>query len=162
MMVMSMTMVSCGESDDFDDEGVEVGKAIGSKMLKIDGEAYYCGSSSEAQQTNGSGMYLKVYALENPNYDLNGHILIVHIPPSKVAELKSNDVFRKGDIIVRNFYLAHDIEANSYRWKAIQGDIRIGAIKNRQLTIEIEFLVIEHKDTGVRHTIDGSAILMYH
>ena len=155
LVTLALCFSGCSKSDD--NEGG--GKATGKKTLKIDGEAYYCGSESNVEQTSGSGMYFKIYATEDEEFEFNGKILIVNIPPSRVSELKVGDVFQSNDILVRNFNNISTIEVNSYSWNAVDGSIRISGIRDKELTIQIQKLVVDYHNSSTKHTIEGSANL---
>lgn len=155
-MLIALSSASCG-SDNEEDNGSDISK--GKKTLSIDGESYYCGSSSSVEQTKGSGMYLTVFASDNASFEWNGKKLVVHISPSKVAQLHIGDIFDYNSISVRNYNNVSTIELNSYSWDAIDGDITIKDIKEKELTIQINKLTVKHENTGVEHTIDGTATL---
>ena len=154
IIVATLSFVACSSDDDDSDE-----TSTGKKTLTIDGESYYCGRSSSVEQTKGSGMYLTVHAAENPRSEFSGKNLVVHISPSKVSELNVGDVFDYDNISVRNYNNVTTIEINAYSWNAIDGKIQIKDIKEKELTIQIDNLVVKHRQTDVEHTISGTATL---
>ena len=159
LAMVAFCLSGCGKNEGIDDDGGDMFGGGGTKTLKVDGEAYYCGTESIAEETNGMGMYLKVVAVEDTQYEMNGKRLIVNIPPSKVSELKVGDVFQPDDILVRNYNNLSVIEVNAYSWYAVGGSIRISGISSTHLTIQIQQLVVEHHSTGAQHTIEGTASL---
>ena len=110
-------------------------------------------------QTDGSGMYLTVEAVEDINFQVNGNELVVHISPSKVSQLSEGQVFENNDMSIRNCRGLTQIEVNSYSWRAVSGNITIKSIGETQITIEINSLVVKHKNTEVEHSISGTATL---
>lgn len=157
LAMVALCLSGCGKNDGIDDgSGDMIG---GKKTLKVDGEAYYCGSESIVQETNGNGMYLKVVAVEDTFAQWSGKELQIVITPSRVSELKVGDVFQSNDISVREFHDLSGYAVNKYSWDAVGGSVRISGISSTHLTIQIQQLVIEHHTTDAQHTIEGTASL---
>lgn len=154
LFIASLCFIACSSDDDESD-----GTSTGQKTLTIDGTSYYCGSGSSVEQTRGNGMYLEVRATEDPIFEWNGKVLIVHISPSNVSQLSVGDIFDYDDISIRNYNNVTTIELNAYSWDAIDGSIQIKDIKEKELTIQINNLVVKHESTGAEHTISGTAKL---
>ena len=152
-LVFALSFVACGSSNDDD-----VNPPKGQKTLKVDEESYYAVECS-AEQTKGNGMYLHIIAATDPEIAINGHELVVHISPSKVSELNVGDVFGVDDLSVQEFRRLNEITFNSYAWNELEGDITIKRITSMEMTIQINNLSLQHKTTGVQHTISGSATL---
>ncbi len=157
MMVTALGLTACG--DDEEEDEIEGNSPSGNKTLIIDGESYYCGSLCQLSQTNGSGMYLTIEAVEDRVYQMNGKELIVLISPSKVSQLSVGQIFDYDDMSIRNFRNLTQMEVNSYSWDGISGDITIKSIGETQVTIQINSLVVKHEITDVEHTISGTATL---
>ena len=158
MMVAALGLTACG-GDDEEDYGGGGGSPKGNKTLSIDGESYYCGSLCQLSQSNGSGMYLTIEAVENRDFETSGKELVVHISPSKVSELSSGQVFDYDDLSIRNFRNLTQIEVNAYSWYGISGSVIIKSVGEKEITIEINSLVIKHENSGVEHSISGTASL---
>lgn len=155
MIVAALSFTSCGGDDD--DEGGT--SPSGSKTLVIDGQSYYCGPLCQLSQTDGSGMYLTVEAVEDKDFPTKGKELVVHVSPSKVSQLSAGQVFDYDCMSIRNFRALSQMELESYRWDGISGDITVLSIGEKDVTIQINSLVIKHKNTGVEHSISGTATL---
>ena len=155
MMVAALGFTACG-GDDEDEIGGVPNK--GQMSLKIDDEPFYA-TNCTAEQTRSNGMYLNIRATTDPEYSYNGHELIVHISPSKVAELKEGDVFGTDKMSVQSFNRFNVIEVNTYTWNDLEGDITIKKITDMEMTIVINDLLLEHKSSKVKHTISGTAVL---
>lgn len=156
MMVAALSLTACGGDDEEDGGG---SSSKGNKTLTIDGESYYCGSLCQVSQTNGSGMYLTIEAVEDREFETRGKELAIHISPSKVSELFSGQVFDYDNLSIRNYRNLTQMEVNSYSWDGISGSITIKSIGEKEITIEINSLVIKHKNSGVEHSISGTASL---
>lgn len=152
MMAAVLSLTACG-GDDENESGSK-----GKETLTIDGMTYKCSKTSSVEQTKGSGMYLTVITSSNGS-EWNGKKLVVHISPSKVSQLNVGDVFEYDEISVRNYNNVSTIELNSYSWDAINGNIVIKDIREKDLTIQINKLTVRHVNTEVEHTIDGTATL---
>lgn len=156
MMVAALCLTACGGNDE-DDGGDN--SPSGNKTLIIDGESYYCGSGCDLAQTNGSGMYLTIQAVEDRVYQINGKELVVRISPSKVSQLSVGQVFGHEKMSIRNYRGLMQMELNAYSWDAVNGDITIISIGETQITIQINSLVVKHEITKVEHSISGTATL---
>lgn len=154
-MVAALSFTACG-SDDDDNGGSGGGNT--NKTITIDGESYYCGELCTVEQTKGNGMYLQVTAVEDKMFQYKGHELMVHISPSKVAELKVGQTFDSNNISVRTFRTLTEM-STSGRWDVVSGSIRITAIRKSEITIQINKLIVKHNPREVEHTIDGTATL---
>ena len=158
MMVIALCFTACSNDDDDNDDG-----GSDKKTLIVDGESYYNGrDASTVEQTRGHGMYLTVHAAETSTssfHQINGHILTVVIPPSRVSELNVGQVFDHDHFTVREFRGFMELDWDTYDWNIISGEIVITNIKASELTIQIKKLTIEHERTSVRHTIEGTATL---
>lgn len=154
-MVAALSLSACG-GDDSDDESEN--PSYGKMTLIVDEESFYAVNCS-AEQTKRSGMYLEICAATNPEFPINGHLLVVHIAPSKVSELKEGDVFAAKKFSVQTFRRLNEIKVNTYDWNVLEGDITIKKITNMEMTIQINNLLLEHEVSGVQHTISGTAIL---
>ena len=157
MMVAALSLTACGDDDDEGDNGGN--SPSGKKTLIIDGESYYCGSGSILAQTNGSGMYLTVEAVDDWIYQMSGKELTIVISPSKVSQLSVGQVFSYDDMSIRNYRGLTQMELNAYSWDAVSGDITIKSIGKTQITIQINSLVVKHENTEVEHSISGTATL---
>ena len=155
MMVAALGFTACG-GDDEDEIGGVPNK--GQMSLKIDDEPFYA-TNCTAEQTRSNGMYLNIRASTEPEYCLVGHELVVHISPSKVAELKEGDVFENYNMSVQTFRRLNEIAVNSYEWEVLEGDITIKKITSMEMTIAINNLLLEHKISRVKRTIRGTAVL---
>ena len=155
MALLSVVFTACGD----DDSGDGGGSKQGEKTIKIDGESFNCSDGSSVEQTKGNGMYIDIDAVTDMNYQVKGHNLIMHISPSTVADLKENQVFGVDDISIKEFRHLNEIVINSYRWRVVSGSFTIKTITPMEMTIQINQLVIIHKDTKAEHTIDGKAVL---
>ena len=152
MMVAALGVTACDSDDDNENNG--------GKTITIDGKAYYCYTDgSYVTQRKSGGMSLGVIAMENKMNVLNHHELLVIIPPSRVSELSVGQVFDTEDITVHTFnvLVIGDIP---YSWDAIDGNIVIKDIKEAELSIQINNLVVKHNSTGIEHTIAGTATLI--
>lgn len=156
MMVAALSFTACGGDDDDDEIGG--GSNHGQKTLKVDGESFYAVDCA-AEQTRRSGMYLNIWAAEDPDFPVKGHELVVHISPSKVAELNEGDVFDTFNLSVQTFRRINEIAVNTYDWDELEGNITIKKITPMEMTIVINDLLLEHEVTKVRHTISGTAVL---
>ncbi len=156
MMVASLSLTSCGGDDD-NGSGDEGDKR--SMTLLIDGEKYYA-VDCHAEQTNGRGMYFNIHAVTNADFPLKGDELVTHISsPNTVANLTEGQVFESNHIQIQTYRALNEIPIGTYNWNAINGNITIRKITNMELTIEINSLQIEHRRTGVKRTISGTAVL---
>jgi hypothetical protein len=154
-MIAALSLTACGGSDS--DEESE-NPSYGKKTLIIDDESFYAVNCS-VEQTRNSGMYLEIVGATNPEFPIEGHLLVVRIAPNKVSELKEGDVFYDNKLIVRDLVRLNEIKVNSYDWNVLEGDITIKRITDMEMTIQINNLLLEHKVTKVKHTISGTAIL---
>ncbi len=159
MMVAALSLTACGDDDEDDDFGGGGNSPSGNKTLIIDGNSYYCGSLCTLEQTNGSGMYFTIEAVEDKVYQTKGKELKVHISPSKVSQLSVGQVFGYNNMSIRNYRGLTQMELNTYSWDAVSGDITIKSIGETQITIQINSLVVKHKNTEVEHSISGTATL---
>lgn len=152
IIVAALSFTAC--SDDDDDNA--------KKTLVIDGVPYYCGYDySDVVQIRNSSMLLSVAAVENKENPLDGHLLKMEIPPSKVSELSVGQVFNSDEIRIYAYRVIMHVfdEVEPYNWNAINGNIVITEIKEKELTIQINNLTVKHKRTGVEHNIAGTATL---
>lgn len=156
MMVAALSFTACSSSSDDDENGG--GANSGQKTLVINGESFYA-TDCTAEQTKRNGMYLNLRATTEPVLALNGHELVVHISPSKVAELKVGDVFKTHDMSVQTFRRLNEIAVNTYEWNELEGNITIERITSMEMTIRINDLLLEHKISKVKRTISGTAVL---
>ena len=159
MMIAALSLTACGGGDEDDDFGGGSNSPSGNKTLIIDGNSYYCGSLCTLEQTNGSGMYFTIEAVEDKVYQTKGKELKVHISPSKVSQLSVGQVFSYDDMSIRNYRGLTQMELNAYSWDAVSGDITIKSIGKTQITIQINSLVVKHENTEVEHSISGTATL---
>lgn len=150
IIVAALSFTACSDDDNNDNA---------KKTLVIDGVPYYCGYDSNVVQTRNSSMLLSVAAVENKEFPLNGHSLTVEIPPSKVSELSVGQVFNSDEIHIYTYRGIMHIEVETRDWNAINGNIVITEIKEKELTIQINNLTVKHKRTGVEHNIAGTATL---
>ena len=155
MMVAALSFTACGGDDD---DEIDNGGGKGGKTLIVDGEAFYAVGCS-AEQTRGNGMYLNIRAATNPEIPVSGHEFIVHIRPSRVSELSEGDVYDEDNMSVQTLRRFTDIVINTYRWRIIEGTITIRKITSMEMTISVDNIILKHKDTGVEHSISGTAVL---
>lgn len=155
MMVAALSFTACGDDDDEIDNGGGKGK----KTLKIDGESFYCGSSSCVEQTKGNGMYINVYAVTNMEFPISGHKLVMHISPSRVSQLTVGEEYDGDMISVRDFVRLTEIHFNSYEWEVISGSFVIKSITDMEMTIQFKEMVVKYKYRDTQHTIEGTAVL---
>ena len=160
MMVAALGLTACGGDDEDEIDGGEGGgSSSSSKTLVIDGKSYYCGSLCHLSQTDGNGMYLTVTAVEDIRFQTSGHELVIVISPSKVSQLSVGQVFDYDEMRVRTFRHLNEIVIDSYNWKGVDGNIVIKYIGEKEITIQINSLVVKSKNTGVERTISGTATL---
>lgn len=155
MMVAALSFIACGGDDDEIDNGGEKGQ----KTIKINGESFYCGSSSNVEQTKGNGMYLNIYAVTDMNFQMKGHKLIIVLSPSRVSQLNEGEEFYYDEMSVRTLVHLNEIQINTYDWKAISGSLTFKSIGNYELKVQFNNLVVKHRNTNVERTIEGTAIL---
>ena len=159
LCIAALCFNACGGGDD-DNNGGNSSNDEGYKesmTLLVDGGKYYAADCS-AQQTKGNGMYLIIHAVTNAEYPWNGKELIAHISPNKVADLTEGQVFKDNSIKIQKYRGLSEIEIDTYNWKVITGTITIKKITKMEMTIEIN-MQIEHKNSSVKHTICGTAVL---
>lgn len=147
-MIAALGMVSCDSDDDHGGNG---------KNLIIDGESYYTTIESTVVQntTVYGGMYLTVQASKHKEGSLDSE-LTMWISPSKVSELSVGQTFDSSDIDIHDFH--YGFSYNEIRWDAISGNILIKDIKDTQLTIQINNLVIESWNDA-QHSFNGTVTL---
>ena len=155
MMVLTIGFISCSSEGDDEDE---VNSPKANKTIVVDGESFYAAYCS-VEQTRGSGMYLIVQAVTNTEFPLSGHELIIHISPSKVADLKEGDMFGVDELSIQFFRRLNEMVANTYSWNVLEGNVTIKKINKMEMTIQIDNLYLEHKRSKVQHTISGTATL---
>ena len=151
MMVAALSFTACGGDDDDGDNNGNSGH--GGMTLIVDGDSFYA-RQCNVEQTRGRGMYLNITAYNSST----SHVLVVHISPSKVADLKEGQVFDYDEIGIQTFRHQTDLVYNTYEWKAIKGDITIVKITDMELTIRINDMELEHRN-GVKHTVSGTVEL---
>ena len=156
MIIAAISITACSSNSDDDENGG--GAVKGQKTLIVNDESFYA-TNCTAEQTRKNGMYLNIRASTEPEYCLVGHELVVHISPSKVAELKEGDVFENYNMSVQTFRRLNEIAVNSYEWEVLEGDISIKKITSMEMTIAINNLLLEHKISRVKRTIRGTAVL---
>ena len=157
MMLTIMLAVSNFAACGNDDDGGS-GEHIGGMTLVVDGEKYYA-PNCHAEQTHGNGMYLIVNAATNAELVTSGHELTVHISPNIVANLKEGQVFDDNSMRIQYFRRISESSLNTYQWEVVSGNITINKITKMEMTIQFNSLQLEHKQTGVMHTISGIAVL---
>lgn len=154
-VIAALSFTACGSSSEYD--AIDGGSSSkGQKTLKVDDEWFYAANCS-AEQTKGSGMYLNIRAVTNPDFPYNGHELAIHISPSKVAQLKEGDMFDR--MSIQFFRHLNEIVYDTYLWRKVDGYVEIKRITDMEMTIQINNLVIEHKNRGTKRTISGTAVL---
>ena len=153
VIAAALSLIACSSGDDSIDGG---GSSKGQKTLKVDDEWFYAANCS-AEQTKGSGMYLNIRAVTNPDFPYNGHELAIHISPSKVAQLKEGDMFDR--MSIQFFRHLNEIVYDTYLWRKVDGYVEIKRITDMEMTIQINNLVIEHKNRGTKRTRSGTAVL---
>ena len=156
MMFAALSLNACSSNDDEDDDN---GGGNGKKTLKVDGESYYCSDVSSVEQTQRNGMYLEVIAVTDMRFQTKGHRLVMHISPSRVAQLEVGQEFGDYKISVRDFVHLNEINVNTYMWEVISGSFVIKSITDIEMTIQFNEMVIKHKHSGVERTIEGTAVL---
>ena len=157
MMVAALGFTACGGDDDDDINGGG-NSSKGEMTLTIDGESYYATNCS-AEQTRGRGMYLNIRASTSSQFSTKGKELVVHISPSRVSELSVGDVFDSGSMSIQMYHNFNEVVINTYTWRAIEGNITIKKITNMEMTIQINDLVLKHKEKDIKRTISGTAVL---
>jgi hypothetical protein len=53
----------------------------------------------------------------------------------------------------------NEVVINTYTLRAIEGNITIKKITNMEMTIQINDLVLKHKEKDIKRTISGTAVL---
>lgn len=159
MMIAALVSLSACSSDD-DEEGGNTGStASGQQTLTIDGKSYYYGTLCFAEQTRNNGMYLHVTAIEDREFELQGHDLSLHIAPNKVSDLQVGDTFAEGNMSVQTFRSLTELTSGTYMWNIVEGEVTVTKITSMELTIHFDGLKLEHKNSHVQHTISGTAVL---
>lgn len=153
-MITVCFFASCSDDEDDNDNTPN-----GNKTLVIEGVNYY--GTGGVDETNGDGLYLNIYALENINFPpaggLNLVLVIYEGVASQVSQLSEGQVIDAISVqIFRDYF---EIPIDTYEWEATSGNITIEDISNETLTIRINQLVIEHKLRDVKRTVDGFATL---
>ena len=147
-----------GNNEDVDDVETSEESSQGQMSLMVDDKSFYAVNCT-AEQTRSGGMYLHIRTAEDPEFPYFGRELIVHISPSKVAELKEGDVFGANKLNVESFKSADLIIINGTKWNELEGNITIKKITDMEMTIVINDLQIENDSSKVKHTIRGTAVL---
>lgn len=156
MLSSVLVFSSCGKDDEEAAEKRE-------KTLMIDGEPHYYTNETSLNQKKSNGMYLHIHASED-GYVWGGmsekHI-VLNIPPSRVSQMNIGDVYNYDKISIEHYYILSNIfdDYDEYLWDAIEGGITVLDITDMEVTIRFDKLRIEHCDTGVKHTIEGIAVL---
>lgn len=156
VVVISMCLTSCGDDED---DFVNNGEPNGKPTLVIDGEPYYYGELCSVDQTKRNGMYLTITAVENLMWQYPAHELTVHISPNTVADLRVGDIFKSGNLTIRDFRNVFHISLSAYSWSLMEGDITVTNITPYELTIRINNMRLKHETSGAEHTISGIAVL---
>lgn len=156
MAVVALSFTACSSDDDEDDGGDGSGNET--ELITIDDETYYAFNPlCLVTQTKNRGMYWEIITSSDANFPAKGYDLSLWISPSRVSELRVNQVFDYDNITVKEFKSITSIMPSLSPWEAISGNVTISSIGSSKIKIAIKSLIIEK--SGVKHTINGNVTL---